>query len=335
MSIHSIDEARSSKVRDIVVVGGSAGGLESLRTLLRALPPDCPAAFFVVLHVPEERESRSAELLQEHCALPVRFGEDEQPIEPGTVTIAQRDAHLLLGPRHLHLRRGPRENGFRPAIDPLFRSAVVHHGARSIGVILTGMLDDGASGARALERVGAPVLVEHPDGAERPQLPLAVLQAAPRSRPLALDALSRTLLETIGTPGPPTVEVPDDVRLELMVSTLEKARMSTDEKLGTLTPFNCPDCNGVLWEIEDGDLVRYRCHTGHAYTTKVLSEVQERAVEHTLYAALRAQRGRAHLLRTMAARSADAGLREKYERRAEGFDEDSSVIEELLLGRPA
>ena len=333
MSIHSIDAKRPPIVRDIVVVGGSAGGLSTLGGVLSRLPEDCRAAIFVVLHIPDDRPSRVAEVLQKCCAMPVRFGEDEQPIEPGTVTVAQRDAHLLLGVRHVHLRRGPRENGFRPAIDPLFRSAVVNQGGRAIGVIVSGALHDGASGARALSRVGAPILVEHPDRAEYPQLPLAVSDIVDDARCLAIADLSAALVETIGTPGRPSVDVPEDVRLELMVSTLEKARMSTEHRLGALTPFNCPDCNGVLWEIEDGPMVRYRCHTGHAFTSDVLENVQEKEVERKLYEALRAQRERAHLLRSMAARAPDERGRSRLEGRAEGYDEDSSMIESLLLSR--
>ena len=329
--------APGSGARDIVVVGGSAGGLEALRELLGALPAHFPAAIFVVLHMPPGHGSRAPQLLARHCALPLRIAREAMPIEPGTVTFAPADVHLLLGACHVHLRRGPRENNFRPAVDPLFRSAAVYHGSRALGVVLSGVMDDGAAGARALDRVGARVLVQSADTAGFDAMPRAAAALVPSAEALDPAALAERLRGLTGpdpaVPVPPPVPAPLDVRLELQVSTLENATMATEHRLGSLTPFNCPDCNGVLWRIDDGGLVRFRCHTGHAYTRDALDDVQEQALERVLFDALRAHRARAHLLRTMAEDARDGAGRATLGERAASYEEDATTLEALIRRR--
>ena len=269
----------------------------------------------------------------------MRTARDGMPIEPATVTFAPSDAHLLLGACHAHLRRGPRENHFRPAVDPLFRSAAVYHGSRALGVVLSGAMDDGAAGARALDRVGARVLVQSPDTALFADMPGAVAALVPGAEALGPRALAGRLARLVGpdpaVPVPAPVPAPFDVRLELQVSTLENATMATEHRLGSLTPFNCPDCNGVLWRIDDAGLVRFRCHTGHAYTRRALDGVQERALERTLFDTLRAHRGRAELLRTMADDAEDEHRRRLYAERAASYDEDAATLEDLIRRREA
>ena len=323
--------------RDIVVVGGSGGAFEALRELLGVLPADFPAAVFVVLHAPPGHESLGPQLLKRHCALALRTARDGVPIEPGVVTFASPDAHLLLGACHVHLRRGPRENHFRPAVDPLFRSAAVYHGSRAIGVVLSGAMDDGAAGARALDRVGARVLVQSPGSAGFADMPEAAAALVPRAEALDPSGLAARLRRLVGpdpaVPVPAPVPAPFDVRLELQVATLENATMATEHRLGSLTPFNCPDCNGVLWRIDDGGFVRFRCHTGHAYTRRTLDDVQERALERTLFDTLRAHRGRAHLLHTMAEDADDERRRHLYAERAASYEEDAATLERLIRRR--
>ena len=180
-----------------MVVGGSAGGFQALAELLRALPEDFPAAIFVALHASPDHRGALPKGLVRASALPVRRACEAMPIEPGTVTLAPADAHLLIGAHHVHLRRGPRENGFRPAIDPLFRSAAVYRGSRALGVVLSGLLDDGAAGARALDRVGARVLVQSPDSADFDAMPRATAALVPRA-----EALAHALRGAPGAPRP-------------------------------------------------------------------------------------------------------------------------------------
>ena len=319
--------------RDLVAIGGSAGGFSALKALLRDLPGDLDAAVFVTLHFASHEVGRAVDLLAAHSALPLRTAEDGQPIRRGTVTFAPADAHLLLGEGHVHLRRGPRENGFRPAIDPMLRSAAVHGSTRTVGVVLSGLLDDGASGLAAVHRQGGAVLVQAPGDADFPDMPSAALRAVPEAEAVPLAAMAGRIAGLVGRPVPPARPAPADVVMELKIAGLEGASMATEERLGTLSPYNCPDCNGVLWEIEDGSVVRFRCHTGHAYTLGVLTAAQGEVLERSLYEALRAHRGHASVLRRMADGATSDGMRRRYSDRASGYEEDAALLERIILER--
>ena len=328
--------ATRSPTLDTVVVGGSAGAFGALKEILRDLPPELPAAVFVTLHTAVGEPSRAAGLLEAHSTLPVREARDGQAVEPGTVTIAPPDRHMLLGTGHIHLRRGPRENNFRPAIDPLFRSAAVYRSTRAAGVVLSGLLDDGAAGLRAVRRTGGAALVQAPETAEFPDMPGAALTAVPDAEPVALDALAGRIAALAGSRVAEPQPVPFEVGVELKIAGLEGATMESERRIGgALSPYNCPHCNGVLWEIEDGPITRFRCHTGHAYTAESLGASQEEALERSLFDALRAHRGRAHLIRQMAARSTSDTLCRRLADRARACDEDAEVIEEMIRSRRA
>ena len=317
-------------VLDTIVIGGSAGGFIALRELLTLLPGDMPATVLAVLHGSGDERSIAHRLLQPYCAMPIRLAEDGMPIRRGEVVLAPADRHMLMGAGHVHLRRGPRENNFRPAIDPLFRSAAVQRGSRAAGVVLSGLLDDGAAGLRAMAQTGAKALVQSPDDADYEEMPKSALRAVPNAERHDLPGLAERLVHYAGSPVAPPVAPPDEVRIELMIASLEKQDMETVEKLGTLSPFNCPDCNGVLWEIEDGDLRRYRCHTGHAYGEASLSEAQEAALERSLYDTLRAHKGRAELLRRMAKTASARSEAARLMDRARGCEEDAALVEDVL-----
>lgn len=317
--------------RDIIVVGGSSGAFTVLTSLLAALPDQLPAAVFIVLHSGEDGQQRSPELLAQHSTLPLKVAEDGAPICPGTVTLAPAGKHLLLGREHVHLRRGPRENNFRPAIDPLFRSAAVFHSSRTIGVVLSGLLDDGAAGSLAVHRMGGTVLVQDPADAVFADMPSACLELVPEARAVQTETLADVMAEFAGSPAGPLRPPAEDILIEMKIAALEGASMAAEDKLGTLSPYNCPDCNGVLWEIEDGRLTRYRCHTGHAFTLRALNESQERAMERSLYDALRAHRGRISLLRKMAEEARDDSRRQWLLQRAVSLAEDAEALENLLL----
>ena len=285
-----------SPIIDTVVIGGSAGAFGVLKTLLGALPPDLPAVVLVTLHRGATEVATLASLLGRYSALPTSDAEDGGSLAPGRVVFAPMDRHMLVDRDHLHLRRGPTENGFRPAIDPLFRSAAVYRPTRTIGVVLSGRLDDGASGLRALARVGGHAFVQDQSDAPAPDMPAAAAAVVPVAR--SGDAAG--IAELAGRPAAVPGTTPADVATELTLAALEDATMSMTESLGTLSPYNCPDCNGVLWEIGDGGLARYRCHTGHGYTADTLLAKQAEALERGLEDSLRAQRGHAALLKQMA-----------------------------------
>ena len=316
---------------DTIVIGGSAGSFTSLKALLAELPKDLPAAVMVCQHHAASSGSHAAHLLAPHSSLPVVVAEDGMDMAPGRVHFAAPDTHLMIGEGHLHLRRGAQENNFRPAIDPLFRSAAVYRGPRAVGVILSGFMDDGAAGARAIARTGGKVLVQDPDESDFPDMPRAALAAVPDAETITLGYLASHIASLAGTPCSDGTVIPWEIGVELKIAALEGASMANEERLGSLSPYNCPHCNGVLWEIEDGPLVRYRCHTGHAYTMQALSAAQEEALDKGLFDSLRAHKGRADLLRRMVGRAAYAD--DRLNERARLVEEDAERLEAIIRQR--
>lgn len=157
--------------RDIIVIGASAGGVAAFRTIVRALPPDLPAALVFVQHMSPSEPSLLPELLTSVSPLPVCQPVDGERIRHRHVYLASPDHHLLIQPGQLRAVRGPKENGFRPAIDATLRSAAESYGPRVIGVILTGMMDDGTAGLLAVKRHGGVALVQDPREAAYPSMP--------------------------------------------------------------------------------------------------------------------------------------------------------------------
>ena len=147
------------------MIGASAGSLEALKDLVVQLPEDLPAAIFVVMHVRADAPSLLADILNERTPLTAKQAEDGQSIRHTLICVAPLDRQMLLSERHVRLTRGPRENRFRSAIGPLFRSAAATHRLRAIGVILPGALDDGTAGLADFKRCGGPAIIQDPKDA--------------------------------------------------------------------------------------------------------------------------------------------------------------------------
>ena len=269
---------------DIVVIGASAGGVEALVRLLSDLPGGLPAAVFVVLHVGRTR-SILPEILSRSSRMPVIHAIDGAPIVPGRIVVAPPDAHLVLEEDRMCLSHGPLENGCRPAIDPLFRSAARVFGDRVIGVILTGALDDGVAGLAAVRKAGGAVIVQDPADATIPSMPRAALEYVPADfvAPLADIGGIISGLASDGVSRPPRVL---------------RGRRRQDPESQPVQHFmlTCPACNGALWEVDDGGgLVRFRCHVGHWYTAESMLAEQADALDRAMWAAFRALQERAEL----------------------------------------
>lgn len=287
----------------LIVVGASAGGMKALKKLVAQFAGDLPAPVFIVTHMnPETTGEALVRALDEAGALPCQHATDGERFEPGKIYVAPSDLHMLIDAGKIQLTKGARENRSRPAIDPLFRSAAVAHGNRVIGVILTGYLDDGTSGMMAIRRCGGICIAQDPDDADHPDMPRSVIVnvGVDHCLPIAdMGALlSRLARATPARRMPP----PDDVAIEAGIAQRVLSDLPSVETLGDQVPFNCPDCGGVLWQIKDGDLLRYRCHTGHAFTSAVLLSVQSAKIEETLWTALRMFEERRNLMATMSAR---------------------------------
>lgn len=256
--------------RDLVVIGGSAGAMQPLKLILQALPANFPAAVLVVLHVPADSTGVFTTVAGAAASLPVSNARDGEPIERSQIYLAPPDRHLLALDGVLKLGSGPRENLVRPAIDPLFRSAALWAGPRTVGVILSGMLNDGASGLSAIKACGGVALVQTPQDATASDMPLAALEATPvdLSAPAAelASAIVRYVNERPGKSRPPQ----RGLRLEVEIAAGQPIRHGAFADRSKPVALTCPDCGGVLSEMEGGHPIRFRCQVGHAYTGQSL-----------------------------------------------------------------
>ena len=292
---------------DIVVIGGSAGVANALQVLLRQLPRGFPAAIFVGYHVPAGVDGAMPRMLASASALEVKLADDGEVIRRGVVYVARPDHHLLLEKETVRVTHGPRENGWRPAIDPLFRSAAVSHGSRVIGIVLTGMLDDGTAGLLAIKRCGGIAIAQDPHDAAYPGMPQSAIDNVPVDHRSALkdmgELLKRLAHEAAGASPP----VPDDLLKEARISA---QGVPVSQPFPRTPPeYMCPDCGGPLHkEGAPGEqLDRYRCLVGHAWGASTLLAGTNDQLESTVWAAIRLFRQRAQLLSTRAERELDAG----------------------------
>jgi len=317
--------------RDIVVIGASAGGLQPLQQILRDLPVDLLAAIFVVLHM--GATSRLVDVLGRTAALPVLAARSGLRVEPGRIYVAVPGVHLLLHDQHILLRRGPRENLARPAIDPLFRSAACTFRSRVIGAVLSGALNDGTAGLLAIKRCGGMAVAQRPDDAAVPSMPLSALAYVNIDHVAPAAALGGLLGRLAQEPADDTPPVPLEIRLETAIAAQELPGMETNEQLGKISRFTCPECGGALWEIDDESLLRYRCHVGHAFTAEAVLHAQTNQAEEMLWSLMRSHQERAALARRMAQqerlRSRDA-LAKDLLQRARDYDEDAELVRRLL-----
>ncbi|MEA2779919.1 MAG: two-component system, chemotaxis family, protein-glutamate methylesterase/glutaminase [Rhodospirillaceae bacterium] len=320
--------------RDIIVIGASAGGLQALQHLMKDLPADLPAAVFVVMHI--GTSTHLAGILDRAGGLPVSQAKSGDPIETGHVYVAAPDMHLLLHDGHLLLRRGPRENLARPAIDPLFRTAACTFGARVIGVVLSGALNDGTAGLQAVKRCGGIAIIQDPADALVPDMPLSAKRYVDVDYSVPIAEMGDLLARLVAEPAGKTPEIPFDVKVEATIATQELADMDTEDRLGVRSRFSCPECHGSLWEIGDGRILRYRCHIGHAFTGHGMMAAQAQEVEQLLEKLLRSHSERAELARRMAERERTDHrdrLADRLEERARDYQRDAELMRELLVNR--
>lgn len=283
----------------LVVIGASAGGVTALLALAEQLPPHFPAPVCIVQHV-GNNPSLLPELLRYRGRNHAVHVEEGQRLASGTLHVAPPDAHVLVEGPQLRLSHGPKENHARPAIDPLFRSAALTWGTRVIGVVLTGQMDDGTAGLKAIHDCGGVAIVQDPADAVEPEMPRSALANVPVHHCVPLAGIGPLLARLVATPATrPAVPVPEEVRREVAINQGD-ARMEHLEAIASRSPLTCPDCGGALWEMNASRPLRYRCHTGHAYTAVALRRAQQEASELALRSSVRALREREMLLRRVA-----------------------------------
>jgi two-component system chemotaxis response regulator CheB len=252
--------------RDIIVVGTSAGGVETLRRLVHGLPPGFPAALFVVCHFPANARSRLPEILSRAGPLLATHAQDDEPIRAGHIYVAPPDFHMILSPGRVRLTRGPRENHHRPAIDPLFRSAARVFGPRVIGIILSGSLSDGTAGLLAVRAAGGVAIVQGPRDAEVPSMPQHAGTTAGADHVLAVSAIPPVLVQLVQHPASNEGDLDMDP-IDKMPQRVEQdmAEQEEGKRHGELSIFTCPECGGAMWQVDEQEVVRFRCHVGHSY----------------------------------------------------------------------
>ena len=328
-----------SAQRDIVAIGASSGGLEALLEIVRRLPPDLPAAFFIVSHVPSQSRSYLPEILSRAGPLPATHAEDQEKIEPGRIYVAPPDFHLLLRKDHVRVVRGPRENNHRPAIDPLFRTAARAFGPRVIGIVLSGSLDDGTAGLFAIKGRGGIAIVQDPDDAMSPDMPRNALAAVPVDYCLPKHAIPLTIVELTerATPtdrGAIVAHEKNDLEKETDLEALNGVDIDDGERPGTPSTYGCPDCGGTLWELHDEEWLRFRCRVGHAYSAAGLLRTQGESLESALWSAFRTLQENAALARRLAARARankQEPVAEKFATKSRVAEEQATLIRNLLL----
>jgi two-component system chemotaxis response regulator CheB len=318
----------------VVCIGASAGGLNAIIELISQMPASLNAAVFVVLHF-----SRGAlgqilvDRIKRDSQLPCTVAKDNEQIKPGHIYLAPPDVHLLIKDKII-LAYGPEENRFRPSIDVLFKSAASYYCENAIGIVLTGLLNDGTSGMWAIKESGGHCIVQDPDEAEYPDMPLSVLQAVQVDYTLPLKkiapAIGKIIKEKkINGVTPPPIVVAESRLSEKAATTIEQLR-----EIGDKSSFACPDCGGGLYKIKNGRLIHYKCHVGHSYSEEDLELKQSEKIESTLWVAVRLMEERKLFFTKLARENSDKGLQrvgDSYRKQADQLDTHIEKMKELLF----
>jgi len=323
--------------RDVIAIGGSLGSVTAVKQLLAELPTEFSPSIFIVIHVGAHGNNLLADAFAEQAAMPVTTAIDGEKVQQRHAYVAPADRHLLVIDNVIRLGRGPRENLARPAIDPLFRSVGAGYGPRAVGVVLSGMLNDGASGLADLKRCGGKTVVQSPRDAEAPDMPLGALAATDvefRSSLADLPFLLETLCdEDVETDW----HVPPDIPLEIDIALGRASDTATIAKIADAAPLSCPSCGGVLSQVRVSPPLRFRCQVGHAFTAEVLSSRGDDTITAAVRVALRVIEERVTLSEKMAEDARNAGRRaaaEVNERRAEEGRRYAQVLRRGLLASP-
>jgi two-component system chemotaxis response regulator CheB len=321
--------------RDIVVIGASAGGIHALIEIIERIPADFSGTIMVVVHTPPTGPAMLPRILERAGKLPASHAQHNDTIVPGTIVVAPPDHHLLVRAGHVELSKGPRENHTRPAVDPLFRSAARAYGSRTIGVVLSGALGDGTAGLMAVKAHGGIALVQDPsdavvDAMPRSAIKLVDVDAVLPAAELAAEIVRLTRQSIIPTGGTAMV---DDERAQSIIKT-DIAEQALDQRNQELTLFSCPDCGGSLWQVDEGPLLRFHCHVGHAYASESLLALKSEEVEAALWQCVRLLTERATLARQVMARNVSGGNGLRLSRSKDQILNDehhADVIRNLLV----
>jgi len=293
----------------VLVVGASAGGLSALSELVGQLSKELDVAVFIVMHLSRIGISNFlVDRLKPLTSLQCVVAEEGATIEQGYIYVAQPNQHLLVKKGIIVIGRGPEENRWRPSIDVLFRSAAAAYSTRAIGVVLTGLLDDGTTGMLAIKRSGGVSIVQDPNEAEYPDMPLSVLNNMDVDYCVSLQQMG-LIIAQITLQDREEIPAPNDIVIESEIAERVVIDYDNVAKLGVKSIYACPDCGGGLWNIsKENGPDRYRCHIGHSYSEGDLEHKQVKIMENTLWIALRIMEERKTLLNKMEIDHSKRGL---------------------------
>ena len=322
---------------DVIAIGASAGGVEAISRVVAGLPRDLRATVLVVLHV-SRGKSLMPEILTRASRLPASHPRDGEPMEYGRIYVAPPDHHLIVEPGLLRVVHTASENGVRPAIDPLFRSAARVYGPRTVGIVLTGTLDDGTAGVAAIKEGGGITIAQEPGEAVAPGMPRSAIASGHidhvlpiRDIPLMIEALVAE--EAVELPAP--AEPRHLTAMEPDLAAPPLARHHGDRP-GTPSIYTCPECHGTLWEVDDGGVLRFRCRVGHVYSAESMIAAQTDEVDRALWIALRTLEERTALAHRLAERGRERGhhwVEKAFASRAIETEREAMQIRELLVRR--
>ena len=312
----------------VVVIGTSAGGFSALAEVISQLTVEMDAAFFVVMHLSKQGiGGYLVNQMQKYTSLFCTEVEKDTPIKKGTIYFANANTHLVVQKDQVVPGFGPTENHWRPSIDVLFRSAAASYDGHTIGIILTGQLDDGTAGMSSIKRCGGKTIVQDPNEAEYPQMPLSVLKeiSVDYSVPLAqmgsviTKILSEEVVET---------DIPTDIIKEVEIAE-SGGTIDELESLGKNSLLTCPDCGGILFKLDNEKVTRYKCHTGHTYYVNDLLNKQNKNLESTLWVALRTLEERKKLLSQLAEKNIERGFKRTASEYTQKIDELQKHVDTL------
>jgi two-component system chemotaxis response regulator CheB len=313
--------------KKIIVIGASAGGYHAMADVVAAIPADKEIAVFAVLHMSKDSSGDIlCHHLQKRTALTCRVAADNERIEGGYLYLARPDHHLIVKRGMIRVHNGPRENRWRPSIDVLFRSAAAAYGSRVIGIILSGLMDDGTSGMSAIKRSGGMSIVQEPSEAQYPDMPNSVLNFIEVDYRVPVADMGYIIMDNLSKTAGPNVSIPEDVKIEAEITEKMISGIDVMNMIGKDTDLSCPDCGGRLWKVSNDGTNRYRCYTGHVYTERILNEDQRIGLEQSLWVSVRMLEERRNLLGIMAGNEQNAGVSTEIKQR---LDEVSVHIQRL------
>lgn len=294
----------TSNKKDIIVIGASAGGFEAMSNLLQGLPQGFEASIFIVVHMNASSTGNGlVSYLRKATKATCKLAENNEPIEKGTIYIAPPDFHMILEPEKIKVIKGPRENKFRPAIDPLFRSAAVNFSSRTIGIILSGLLEDGTAGMHAIKKCGGTTIIQDPDEAAFPDMPLIVSRTMKVNYILPVSDIGKILLSLIKEPANENAAIPDELILENKIAHRHLMGTELAEKVGELSTYVCPECGGNLWQKNEEGFTHFRCHTGHTFDPHNLLYRKSEGLEESIWISLRLLEEKKNLFLLLAEKS--------------------------------